>query len=588
MTPRLAIGLLLACALLASCAVDEAPPTLQVDARQVEVESPSSLVEVVVFDADGLVLARRAGGEGVRRVSLRHGAPPRAPLRVEVQDERGRVVLAGRVPGEASALLVDVDVPAGQGLVPLGDEHAFAAVEGARIQAGFVITLAQPGTVELMVGAVRERIETTVPGERRTLFVPVTTAGPSAVEVAGDAGTLRSALVPQVLGEAQARQQLALVGLVFPADASGQPEAARPPGRVSLPAPWWRRLLVATGLTWRARDPHGPWSFQSVQLRNDGEQATNLVVRSRVLTAAGEPAPAFRPRMRDRSGDTGVVSALLRVPAGATSSAQLPLFVDPGALPEGATTWTQEITVTPLGSDRPLWTDVSPLQVRRGSTWISLAFGLSLLAGFLGSGLIVLRLRAWLTGFRTADLVTIAVFATLAFLVSGASAVVSAAVGSLLGPFQIFVTNLADDVLRYALLATLVTLLPRPGVAGLTVLLTWLMRGVALGAFSPVDLVYVGSSVLWLEGGLWAVGVTRGAAWVDGAPLLRWLRLGAAFGLASVLTSMTGLVVAMVLYRLFYADWYVVAVLAGPGFLYVWIACWLGTGFASSLRRVAD
>jgi hypothetical protein len=42
----------------------------------------------------------------------------------------------------------------------------------------------------------------------------------------------------------------------------------------------------------------------------------------------------------------------------------------------------------------------------------------------------------------------------------------------------------------------------------------------------------------------------------------------------------------VVLYRLFLAQWYVVMILALPGFLYVLVACWLAVGFADSLRAV--
>ncbi len=235
----------------------------------------------------------------------------------------------------------------------------------------------------------------------------------------------------------------------------------------------------------------------------------------------------------------------------------------------------------PLGSSEPLWVHREPLQVRQGSTWISAAFALALLGGAAGLLLLGLRLRSWLAASRTVDLVTVAVFATLSFLVSGASTLVAAAVAAVLGPFAIFVTNLLDDALRYALLATLVVLLPRPGVAALSVILVWLMRGVALGAFTPIDAVTVGAQVFWLEAALWAFGVTRG----EPRPP-RWLPLAGAFGLASALTTVTGLAVAMVLYRLYYAGWYVAAVLAGPGLIYVWIACALAVGFAASLRRV--
>jgi hypothetical protein len=219
---------------------------------------------------------------------------------------------------------------------------------------------------------------------------------------------------------------------------------------------------------------------------------------------------------------------------------------------------------------------------------VSLGFGFALASGLFGALLVALRLRRWMWAFRTRDLVTIAVFSTLGFLVSGASAVVSASVGAVLGPFAIFVTNLLDDVMRYALLATLVTLLPRPGTAMLSVLLTWLMRGVALGSFSPIDVLSVGGSILWLEAAMWATGITRSPRWVDDAAPARWLRLGTAFSAASVASSVAGLTTAMVLYRLFYAEWYVAAVVIGPGFLYVWGACALGTGFADSLRRVED
>ena len=111
-------------------------------------------------------------------------------------------------------------------------------------------------------------------------------------------------------------------------------------------------------------------------------------------------------------------------------------------------------------------------------------------------------------------------------------------------------------------------------------------RGLALGGFSPADPLLLGSAVLWLEGGLWLTGVTRSGAWRDEPPRRRWLRLTAAFGAAAVADGAGGLAAAAVLYRLYFADWYVVLILVVPGFLYTAAACWLATGFAGSLRRV--
>lgn len=585
--PR-AVGILLVVLMfLGGCTSAPRSLEIDVDAARVVVRSSAPLPELVVRDGAGLVLARRDGHGGSTELSVLHFAAPGAPLLVDVGDGQ---VHAAQVPVDPGPMVVELDLPAGQGAQPFseGGEHSFSVVSGSQIRAHVVLRLAEPGEAVVELGGVEHRLRTTVPGERKILTLPVSTEGPSELRVRG-AGLMRQiTLLPTVVDAAAARDSLHLDSVVFPADETGAPETARPVGRVTLPAAWWQALLHKTGVGYRAQDPYGPWSFQAAHLSNRSEQPLNVVVTARVLDASGEPASAFQPRLRDRQGDTGEVSGLLRVPALSSAVARLPFYVDSGQLPEGPSEWIQEIRVTPLGSSEVLWVQRGVLQVQRGSTWISLGFVVGLLGGLIGMVIVPMKTRGWLRNLRTADLVTVAVFATLSFLISGASALLAAAASALLGPFAVFATNFADDVLRYALLATLVTLLPRPGVATLTVLLTWLMRGVALGSFSPTDAITIGAQVFWLEGGLWVVGITRGSAWLDESVPARWLRLGSAFSVASVMTSLTGLAMAMVLYRLYYAPWYVAAVVAGPGFLYVWLACGMGTRFAHSLRRVED
>jgi hypothetical protein len=159
-------------------------------------------------------------------------------------------------------------------------------------------------------------------------------------------------------------------------------------------------------------------------------------------------------------------------------------------------------------------------------------------------------------------------------------------VAAALGPFSILLTALVDDALRYALLATLITLLPRPGTVALAALTSWLLSGAALGALSPLDLVFIGNRVIWLEGCLWLAGITRDPAWLDEGAVKRWVRLAAAFGIASLATTATGIVLHAVLYRLFFAGWYVALLLAGPGFVYVLLACGFAVPFADSLRKI--
>ena len=112
------------------------------------------------------------------------------------------------------------------------------------------------------------------------------------------------------------------------------------------------------------------------------------------------------------------------------------------------------------------------------------------------------------------------------------------------------------------------------------------MRGLTLGSFHPVDLLYLGSAVCWLELWLWIAGCTRGVAWRD-TPGEVFARLSVGLGVANVCATATALVVSVVAYRLYFADWYVALILALPGFAYVVLGCALAVGFSAALRRVA-
>jgi hypothetical protein len=182
--------------------------------------------------------------------------------------------------------------------------------------------------------------------------------------------------------------------------------------------------------------------------------------------------------------------------------------------------------------------------------------------------------------------VTIAMFGTLSFVVGAASQLLGMGVSALLGPFAVLLTALVDGALRVTLLATLITLRPVVGTASLATLVGWLLQGLVFGDFSPTGMAFLLSRLAILETCLWVVGLSRGGAWRDQSRRLRWLRLALGMGLASVLSQAAGLVLQVVLYRLFLADWYVALVLALPGLLYPMLAAALAVPFAESLREV--
>jgi hypothetical protein len=341
------------------------------------------------------------------------------------------------------------------------------------------------------------------------------------------------------------------------------------------------------------RDREAPWAFVAVELSNGAAAPLDVTVRMRILLPDGSVAPAFLPRVRERDTESGVVTALLRVPAAGRSRAVLPLFVDPRRLPaeRGAHRFVREIAVHPVGATmtggaRPL-VRRDELRVRRGSSWAGTAFALSCVASGLGLGLLFGRGRRWLQDASISELVTIALFGNLMFVAGAASHLVALGLASVLGPFASLLTGLLDDALRYALLATLVTLRPRPGTAALAMVVHTLMRGLALGGFGPTDPLMLGAQVFWLEAGLWSCGLTRHAgAWRDEPRARRFLRLALALGLTSLASTALGLSASALLYRLWYAGWFVVLTLGLPGFAYTVVACALAVPFAESLRKV--
>ncbi len=586
--------------LLLACASEPAAPTATAVSGGVEVRSERPMDRVSITDASGVPLASRRLSAPLTLATVPARWEPGAALVAQVFIDEHVYEIPVKVPESLLAARLEVQAPLGQRAEPVvdGGRVTLTRVQGAGLQVGLSITARMPTLARVTRGGQTEerRLQTT--GEHAFLIWDAPTcAGRACVAEEEVQITLSPLDAPEALSETrfflraeavpveEARAQLGLSEVVFPADLLGEADLVRAPDQVSLPSPWWTRLLELTGLGFRPRDQSSPWAWQGVELSNKGVTPINVVVRSRVLGPDGAPDPAFRPRLRDADDGTGTTSVLLRVPAESSARAALPIFVDEPILERGP--WTRVVEVTPLGSAEPLLTWEGPLGVKRGDPLLSAGLAVTLAGAVLGLGWTGRGMGRWLKAAPTSELTTIALFGALAFAVSAMGQLVSMGVSALLGPFSAFLTGILDDALRTALWAALITLLPRPGVVTLALVVGYLLRVLALGSMGPVDLLFLGSHVLWLEGCLWLVGLTRGAGrWREGPRLGRALRLGFGFGVASALSTASGLSMSASFYRLFYADWYAIALIALPGFAYSALAAGLATRFADALRRV--
>ncbi len=575
-------------ALAVACGTPPPPPDLVRTPTGLTVHADAGITRVRLVDPAGVPLAVRRLPAPVDTVEVRHRwvEPGDFTVLVDGVEEEWALSLPVRA---VSPVDVAVEAPVGQARQPVADGEVVPLTilgDGPATVAVRITPLATGPARVAVGGAVTERARL-LEGER--LVVVEEIDGPTDVVVEAGGATTRFALAPRRLSLDAARETLRLTGVVLPARGDGGADLGRPQDRVSLPSAWWASVLRSTGLGFRPRDPSLPWAFVGVTLDNKSDQPVNVVLRMRILDEEGAPAPAFRPRLRGQGDDQHTASALLRVPAGRAASGALPLFVDEGQLDADTVAthrWTRELAVLPMGASEPLLVDRQPLFVSRGGSAASLGLVGGLGAALLGALLVLARGRAWLRERPTSELMTIGLFSALTFLVGALGRVLTMGLAAVLGPFATLLTGLIDDAFRYTLLATLVTLLPRPGTLALAVLTGWILNGALTGGFGPTDLAYVAARVLFLEVALWLSGVTRVRGWQGEAALRRWLRLATGFGVASVLSTASGMAIHMVLYRLFYADWYVALVVGGPGFLYVLVACAIAVPFAASLREV--
>ncbi|MEC8193437.1 MAG: hypothetical protein VX944_09105 [Myxococcota bacterium] len=578
-------------ALMMACTAQPPPdPTVTGRARTTLVEG-DAIERVDVLNAEGLVLETQRLDSPTTRMHIGAGWSDGARS-VAVHRATGTVTLAIPPPSIAGPLEVRIDAPVGQGTADVADGsvHRLSLVGGAQAQVAIAAEVIEPGTYRIALGDSQRTFADARAGARLTLLATI--GGSETLTISGpseDRVMTARVEVNRTTTEAL-RDQLALVDAPFPVDARGNTEIDRPANRVTLPAGWWKTVLKRTALGTRNWDRYSPWGHQGVTLQNPTETPINVAIRTVVTRTDGTPDPIFRPRFRDVGDATNDTTALLRIPAQATARAVLPVYVDDTLLdgvdapPDG---WLRRIEVTPLGVDTPILVADEPLYVSKASSVISGLLFVALTGALTGLALIGTRWRSWLNERPTTSLMVIAMLGAMMFTVGAGGQLIGMSIAAVLGPFSSLLTGLINDAFRTALMMTLLTLQPRTGTAALAILVDALLGALTLGQFGPSQLLIIGNSVLWTELFLWLTGVTRTTEWIRGPGFWMWARVAAALALANLTTGAFGLVLAAVLYRFYYAEWYVAMILIGPSFGYVLLGCAIALPFARSLREVS-
>lgn len=187
-------------------------------------------------------------------------------------------------------------------------------------------------------------------------------------------------------------------------------------------------------------------------------------------------------------------------------------------------------------------------------------------------------------------LALIGALSALHFLLAGVSRILGVVLMGVLGPAAIFINGLGDEGVPSFVLAVLVVLRPRVGVAGLSLAGVFLLMALTSGTLGFTPVVFIAASIVAHEVCLALTGLTT-TAHVDRparrAPWSIVVRMALAIGVANALALFVQVAAYRVWYRLHLEPWWVVALVGWTGLVYGGAGAALGTMAGYRWRRIA-
>ena len=387
-------------------------------------------------------------------------------------------------------------------------------------------------------------------------------------------------------------EHLSIASIEMPTDATGAVDPKQREDTIYYPRPLFSWLQTAQ------TNAFEPTTYQTVRLHNGGEETIHVVVSSTNTDAKSGEAISFLAPPETTNGGMNRSVAFASLPGGTVTEIPLPIYFHPVYLNRGKIeqaipgAYEREVTVKVWGSDATILHEQRPLHLivpNQQALLVSLLAIISSCIGFV----IILRFHERLfAGFTTKHLIVIALFSTTVFVaVMVPSTLFLNLVRAVLGPVSVLLTGLINETLYYALLTALLIYIagdPRDaetpnhvratgsGVILLVSAVRLLLGGVTFGLFTPMAIVYTGTSVLLLETGFLLVRSRNLLAWA------------VVLGICDALSVYVDFQLSILFYRLFYADWYIVLRILIEGFVYTFIGVLLGARLGSGLWRVAE
>jgi hypothetical protein len=360
---------------------------------------------------------------------------------------------------------------------------------------------------------------------------------------------------------------------------------------------YYKNLLRGKGASNQEIEAIHPLTHLGLDIKNPAKQQNLAVVTVQLLDAnTHQPVPGlFTPGTTGEDVDAGALAghddslvALVALNGEERQRIQLPVYADEQLVSAGGQ-YILQVQLEEEGSP-PLIKEVSVKIVKKNSkaaVVVCAAIAVLLFTLLVAVG----RIRSVLAGLKTRWLVTIALFGAAAFAVVNVPATLfNDFFHILLGPFGFLVTGLFHSVFLYMMTVALVILIPRPGVVALMTIMRLLLGMLAFGQISPIGLLSYGMHALLLEVLLIGTGMYRRMQQEDhGAQRIalgQVVLIALICAIADSIATYVNMQGMALLYRLYYADWYIGLILLVNGFIYTFIGATCGTLLGSKLSRV--
>lgn len=405
----------------------------------------------------------------------------------------------------------------------------------------------------------------------------------------GQTSEQQAAVQLQLATISEIAERLSIESIEMPTDAIGTVDSKQREDTIYYARPLFRWL--GTSQT----NAYEPITYQTVQLRNAGEETIHVVVSStNTDTRSGRTIPFLAPPATANGGTHRSV-AFASLPGGMVTEIPLPIYFHSMYIEQGKPEqaipgeYARDITVKVWGSDATILREKRPLHLIVPNQQALLISLLAIIGSSIGFAVVLRFHERIFAGFTTKQIIVIALFGTTIFVgVMVPSTLFLNLIRAVLGPISVLVTGLINETLYYALLTALLIYMSGAsetatrhdgkgsGVILLVSAVRLLLSGVTFGLFTPMAIVYTGTSVLLLE---------TGFLFVRGRNILAW---AVVLGLCDAIAVYVDFQLSILFYRLFYADWYIVLRILIEGFVYTFIGVLLGAKLGRGLWRVAD